>query len=62
VEKYFNDKGLPEAGALFREQEVDGLSLLLMKRSDVIFGLRLRLGPALKVYKLILQLQNNVTT
>jgi hypothetical protein len=31
-------------------QDVDGKSLLLMKRMDVLRGLKLKLGPALKIY------------
>ena len=33
-------------------QEVDGKALLLMSRNDVLTGLRLKLGPALKLYHL----------
>ena len=32
-------------------QEIDGKSLLLMQRSDVLTGLSIRLGPALKIYE-----------
>ena len=38
-------------------QEIDGKSLLLMKRSDVLTGLSLKLGPALKIYTHIQRLQ-----
>lgn len=38
-------------------QEIDGKSLLLMKRSDVLQGLSLRLGPALKIYAHVQRLQ-----
>lgn len=40
-------------------QEIDGMSLLLLRRADVIFGLNLRLGPALKIYRLVCQLQQH---
>lgn len=33
------------------QQEIDGKSLLLMQRSDVLTGLSIRLGPALKIYE-----------
>lgn len=32
-------------------QEIDGKSLLLMQRNDVLTGLSIRLGPALKIYE-----------
>ena len=38
-------------------QEIDGPSLLLLKRSDVLQGLSLRLGPALKIYNHVMKLQ-----
>ncbi|KAB0363913.1 hypothetical protein FD754_008069, partial [Muntiacus muntjak] len=31
--------------------EIDGKSLLLMQRTDVLTGLSIRLGPALKIYE-----------
>ena len=42
---------------MFFFQELDGSSLLLMQRSDVINGLGLKLGPALKVYNKIQKFQ-----
>ena len=42
---------------VFFFQELDGSSLLLMQRSDVINGLGLKLGPALKVYNKIQKFQ-----
>lgn len=41
----------------FTFQEIDGRSLLLMKRADVINGLKLKLGPALKIYRQVVKLQ-----
>lgn len=38
-------------------QEIDGHSLLLMKRIDVLTSLKLKLGPALKIYRHIVKLQ-----
>ena len=38
-------------------QEIDGQSLLLLKRSDVLTGLNLKLGPALKIYQHVAKLQ-----
>lgn len=38
-------------------KEIDGRALLLMTRMDVLTGLSLRLGPALKIYVHIQRLQ-----
>ena len=38
-------------------QEIDGSSLLLLHRQDVIGGLGLKLGPALKVFNQVKKLQ-----
>lgn len=51
----------PTEAQKFREQEIDGVSLLLMKRSDVITGLNFKLGPALRIYKHIVMLQTKNT-
>ncbi|XP_070779062.1 sterile alpha motif domain containing 1a [Enoplosus armatus] len=51
VASYFSAAGFPEQAAAFRTQEIDGKSLLLMQRCDVLTGLSIRLGPALKIYE-----------
>ncbi|CAJ1053166.1 atherin [Xyrichtys novacula] len=51
VVSYFTDAGFPEQAAAFKAQEIDGKSLLLMQRNDVLTGLSIRLGPALKIYE-----------
>ncbi|XP_043091295.1 sterile alpha motif domain containing 1a [Puntigrus tetrazona] len=51
VASYFTSAGFPEQALAFRTQEIDGKSLLLMQRSDVLTGLSIRLGPALKIYE-----------
>ncbi|KAM8987285.1 sterile alpha motif domain-containing protein 1 [Ara ararauna] len=51
VVDYFTEAGFPEQATAFQEQEIDGRSLLLMQRSDVLTGLSIRLGPALKIYE-----------
>ncbi|XP_020496598.2 sterile alpha motif domain containing 1a isoform X1 [Labrus bergylta] len=51
VASYFTAAGFPEQAVAFRSQEIDGKSLLLMQRSDVLTGLSIRLGPALKIYE-----------
>ena len=59
VETFFIQKEMPDEGAILRKEQVDGLSLLLLQRNDVIHGLGFRVGPALKVYRLIYELQTN---
>ncbi|CAG9863567.1 unnamed protein product [Phyllotreta striolata] len=56
VYQYFY-RYFPEEAEIFKEQEIDGRSLLLLKRLDVLTNLNLRLGPALKIYKHIVKLQ-----
>ncbi|XP_073500095.1 sterile alpha motif domain-containing protein 13 isoform X1 [Phyllobates terribilis] len=51
VVNYFKAAGFEEQAAAFRDQEIDGKSLLLMTRNDVLTGLSLKLGPALKIYE-----------
>lgn len=60
VEMFFRHIGYKEEAPAFREQEIDGQSLLLMKRSDVLTGLDLKLGPALKIYNHVKRLQSRV--
>lgn len=60
VEKFLVHIGFPEQAAAFRDQEIDGRSLLLLKRSDVLTGLSLKLGPALKIYNHIKRLQTGL--
>ncbi|KAJ7410133.1 Sterile alpha motif domain-containing protein 13 [Willisornis vidua] len=51
VVNYFRTAGFEEQANAFQEQEIDGKSLLLMTRNDVLTGLSLKLGPALKIYE-----------
>uniref|UniRef100_A0A8D0PNV1 Sterile alpha motif domain containing 13 n=1 Tax=Sus scrofa TaxID=9823 RepID=A0A8D0PNV1_PIG len=51
VVNYFRTAGFEEQANAFQEQEIDGKSLLLMTRNDVLTGLQLKLGPALKIYE-----------
>ncbi|XP_069088299.1 sterile alpha motif domain-containing protein 13 isoform X4 [Pleurodeles waltl] len=51
VHSYFRAAGFEEQARAFQEQEIDGKSLLLMTRNDVLTGLSLKLGPALKIYE-----------
>ncbi|XP_033097067.1 histone acetyltransferase KAT6B-like [Anneissia japonica] len=57
VVNYFHENGFSDQALAFQEQEIDGKSLLLLKRSDVLTGLALKLGPALKIYQHVAKLQ-----
>lgn len=57
VSEYFSSLGFTEQCKAFRDQEIDGQSLLLLKRNDVLTGLSFKLGPALKIYKHVSRLQ-----
>ncbi|KAF7995161.1 hypothetical protein HCN44_004633 [Aphidius gifuensis] len=57
VYQYFARLFGPKEAEVFRVQDIDGHSLLLMKRSDVLIGMDLLLGPALKIYRHVLKLQ-----
>ncbi|EDW44016.1 uncharacterized protein LOC6616180 [Drosophila sechellia] len=59
----FVAKRYPEEANVFRYQDIDGASLLLLNRQDVMNGFGLKLGPALRVFELVMSLQtqsNNV--
>ncbi|EDS38204.1 conserved hypothetical protein [Culex quinquefasciatus] len=57
VYRYFMHH-FPDYAHLFKEQEIDGPSLVLMRKSDVLsFGLKL--GPAITLYQRIVMMQNN---
>ncbi|XP_050310473.1 uncharacterized protein LOC126746321 [Anthonomus grandis grandis] len=56
VYQYFA-RYFPEDAKVFKEQEIDGRSLLLLKRLDVLSSLNLKLGPALKIYRHVTMLQ-----
>jgi len=58
VTDYFTRLGFPEQAPVFLREEIDGKSLLLLKRSDVIESLSFKLGPAVKIYDQIAKLQN----
>lgn len=45
VYQYFA-RFFPDEAKVFKEQEIDGRSLLLLKRMDVLTNLKLKLGPA----------------
>jgi len=50
VAYYFKNHGYLQESKLLEEQEIDGRAMLLMSRNDCLTGLRIKLGPALKIY------------
>jgi len=50
VSYYFKNHGYLQESKLLEEQEIDGRAMLLMSRNDCLTGLRIKLGPALKIY------------
>ncbi|CAH0384033.1 unnamed protein product [Bemisia tabaci] len=57
VYKYFTKYFQQSIAEIFKHQEIDGLSLLLMKRHNILHDFNLKLGPALKVYGHVRRLQ-----
>nr|XP_054764343.1 histone acetyltransferase KAT6B-like [Lytechinus pictus] len=57
VVKLMQERGFKEQAETFRDQEIDGHALLLLRRADVLTGLSFKLGPALKIYEIISKLQ-----
>lgn len=66
VAEYIISKGFANEAELFKTQSVDGISLLLMQRTDFTYGLKIKLGPALKIYDQVCKLKkeyfNNIAT
>lgn len=58
VMSFFSSLGFPEEAKSFQNQEIDGKALLLMSRNDVLTGMSIKLGPALKIYVHIARLQS----
>ncbi|XP_020897473.1 histone acetyltransferase KAT6B isoform X2 [Exaiptasia diaphana] len=57
VMKFLESVGFPQEAKNFGDQEIDGKALLLMSRNDVLTGMALKLGPALKIYVHVSKLQ-----
>lgn len=58
VVSFFSSLGFPEEAKSFQNQEIDGKALLLMSRNDVLTGMSIKLGPALKIYVHVSRLQS----
>ncbi|KAF0298509.1 Histone acetyltransferase KAT6A [Amphibalanus amphitrite] len=57
VVAYFKRHGFEKHAPAFEEHEVDGPALLMLSRLDVLRGLGIKLGPALKIYNHVKLLQ-----
>lgn len=51
--------GFPDQAEALKEEEIDGEALMDLKRVDVLTRFSFKLGPALKLYRLILNMQTN---
>lgn len=58
---YFKLK-FPRQAHVFEAEEIDGPSLYLLERDDVVKGFKIKIGPAVKIYDHIfkLKLKNNI--
>lgn len=59
VAEYISSRGFVDEAELFKKQCVDGISLLLMQRTDFTYGLKMKLGPALKIYDQVCKLKKD---
>lgn len=57
VYTYFMGMTTPEFAQLLKDNQIDGDSILLIKRQDVLNRFNLKLGPALRLYSHIVALQ-----
>lgn len=54
---YIQYIGFEKEAERFREEAVDGKSLMLLNRSDILNGFGIKLGPAIKMFAYIHDLQ-----
>jgi len=59
VARYVHSKGFIDEAELFKSQLIDGISLMLMQRNDFTTGLKMKLGPALKLYDQVCKLKSS---
>lgn len=50
--------GCQSVAKVFRDEQIDGEAFLLLSQTDLVRGLRLKLGPALKIYSCILKFRS----
>lgn len=58
IYEYFK-RLFPLQAHVFRDEEIDGAVLYQLKREDVLCGLKLKVGPAIKIYEHILKMQTD---
>ena len=56
VVKFLNDIGCGEFSSPFKDHQIDGQALLLLSQADLVRHLKLKLGPALRIYSEISKL------
>lgn len=47
-------------GALFKEHRIDGEAFLMLNQQDLVDILNIKLGPAIKLYSIIMLLRRNI--
>lgn len=55
----FVQRFYPRESAVFEAQEIDGAALMVLNRQDIIDRFGLKLGPALRIFELVLLLQTS---
>ncbi|XP_065571510.1 polyhomeotic-like protein 2 [Artemia franciscana] len=58
VYDYFVKVGFKREAETFKEEEVNGITLLVMHRSDLVKGLGLKIGPSVEIFRHILKMQS----
>lgn len=56
VYEYFKEK-FPRHAHVFEEEEIDGRTLYLLKREDIMQRFKIKTGPSLRIYDHILKIQ-----
>lgn len=59
ISEFVSTAGFPDQAEALKEEEIDGEALMDLKRVDVLTRFSFKLGPALKLYRLILNMQTN---
>lgn len=54
VEEVTNDQNY---GKIFQREEMDGRALLMLSQAEILTILRIKLGPAVKIYHAILNIK-----
>lgn len=58
VSDWLIEQGFVREADSFLQQDIDGACLMLLKRMDVLTDVGIKLGPAVKIFERIKQLQN----